>query len=501
MDPTKIILFGAVVYVAILFGIGFYSSRKVGDTTDFIVAGRRLPILLCVFTVFATWFGSGTLIGAAGAAFNKGFPGVLANPIGSAVCLLLTGAFFARILWRMKLLTVPDLFLRRYGKTAEILCGVCIIPAYIGWVASILVAFGYVLHIVTGIDTTLAIVLSAVVALTYTIAGGMWAVTLTDFVQAMVIISGLVFLFIVVMGETSGLPGLKSSVPASYFTIFPENTFKDWLWFMQAILVIGVGNLASQDLLQRAFSARSEKVAQWSMYLATILYLTIALIPVLLGIAGSALLPELLNPEYVLPALGMKYLHPAGMALFVGAMIAALMSSAASGMLAPSSIFSQNILKNLKRNMSEKKLFTSVRYSVLVVGILGLIVGLYFKSVYALMVKSFSILFVGLIIPLIAAVYWKKANKPGAIASIVSGMVSWLILEAVQSAQRANLITTGIGYPADLIAAGIGLIALISVSLATQKSHPALPITDADGNELEYKGRLGILGFPLTKRQ
>ena len=488
MDPTKIILFGALVYVAMLFGIGFYSSRKVEDSADFIVAGRRLPIWLCVFTVFATWFGSGTLIGAAGAAYNKGFPGVLANPIGSALCLLLTGVFFARMLWRMKLLTVPDLFRRRYGKTAEILCGVCIIPAYIGWVASILVAFGYVVHTVTGIDTTLAIVLSAVVALTYTIAGGMWAVTLTDFMQALVIISGLVFLFITILGESNGLTGIKDSVPASYFTIFPQSTFKDWLWFLQAILVIGVGNLASQDLLQRAFSARSEKVAQWSMYLATVLYLTIALMPVLLGIAGSFLLPKIANPEYILPALGMKYLHPAGMALFVGAMIAALMSSAASGMLAPSSIFSQNILKNLKPKMSARKLFFSVRYSVLIVGVFGLITGLYFKSVYAMMVKAFSILFVGLIIPLIAAVYWKKANNPGAIASIVSGMISWLILEAVQST-----------YPADLMAAGIGLFALISVSLATKKSHPPLPVTDADGNVLELKGRLGVLSFPFRE--
>ena len=104
------------------------------------------------------------------------------------------------------------------------------------------------------------------------------------------------------------------------------------------------------------------------------------------------------------------------------------------------------------------------------------------------MVKAFSILFVGLIIPMIAALYWKKANNPGAIASIVSGMVSWLVLEAVQST-----------YPADLMAAGIGLISLISVSLATQKSHPPLPVTDADNNVLELKGRLGVLGFPYRK--
>jgi SSS family transporter len=490
VSGPAVILFGAVVYVGILISVGIYASRNIKNSSDFIVAGRRLPLWLCVFTVFATWFGSGTLIGAAGAAYSKGFLGVVSNPIGSALCLFLAGLFYVRFLRRMRLLTLPDLFRQRFGKGAEVLCGLCIIPAYIGWVASIFVAFSYVLHTVTGIETTIAVFICAGITIIYTFSGGMWAVTLTDFLQALVIIVGLCLLFPLVMHDVGGLGGLKIQAPLGHFSLLPEGNLLNWMWFFQALFIIGFGNIASQDLLQRAFSSRDEKVAQWSMYITTFLYITIAMIPVMLGIAGSVLMPEISDPEFILPALGIKYLPPLAMAIFVGALFSALMSSADGGILAPASIFSQNILKTFKKKVDEKQFLWATRWSILVIGLLGLITALYFQNVYQLMVKSFSILFVSLIIPMTAALYWKKANGPGAVSSIVAGMVSWITLEAVQST-----------YPAELIAAGIGLITLIVVTLATQKKTPALPPTDIDGDILKYEKRLGILGFPFRKQE
>jgi SSS family transporter len=485
MVQSTTILAGAILYVIVLMAVGFYASRNVRDSTDFIVAGRRLPLWLCVFTVFATWFGSGTLIGAAGAAYSKGIPGVLSNPIGSAICLFLAGLFYVRILRRMRLLTLPDLFRQRFGKWAEVLSAVCIIPAYVGWVASIFVAFGYVLHTIAGVDTTTAIVISAAVTLVYTFAGGMWAVSLTDFLQALIIITGLLILYPLVLGDVGGLSGLVARAPPGHFSLLPDNHLKDWLWFLQALLVIGLGNIASQDLLQRAFSARDERVAQWSMYITTFLYITIAMIPVLLGIAGRVIMPDIADPEFILPLLGMKYLPPLAMAVFVGALFSALMSSADGGVLAPASIFGQNILKAFKQDMSERELLWSIRWAILGVGLFSLVTALYFQNVYTLMVKSFSILFVGLIIPMTAAIYWPRANNPGAVASILVGMGSWLTLEVA-----------GTEYPADLIAAGLGLVTLVVVTLATERKVPARPLTDVDGHPLEYRERLGRLGFP-----
>jgi len=486
MSESTIILAGAVLYVAILAAISVYASRNIHDSADFVVAGRRLPLWLCVFTIFATWFGSGTLIGAAGAAYGGGLMAVLANPFGSALCLLLAGLFYVRFLRRMRLLTLPDLFQRRYGKLAEILCAICVIPAYVGWVASIFVAFGTVLYTVAGIDMATAIWVGAAITVAYTFAGGMWAVSLTDFLQALIIIAGLFVLFPLVLGDVGGWSALVQSAPAGHFNLVPEPTLFGWAMFFQGLLVIGLGNIASQDLLQRAFASRSERVAQWSMYITTVLYLTVAMIPVLVGIAGSVLMPGLTAPETVLPAMGKAYLHPVAMALFVGALFAALMSSADGGLLAPASIFGRNLLGLFKRDLSERQALWGMRWSILVFGAFGLVIALYFQNVYQLMVKSFSILMVGLYVPMTAAIYWKRANGPGAVASILVGMLTWLGLESLNT-------RPGVHLPAELVAAGASLAALVAVTWLTARISPPLPATDVDGNGLEYRDRIGIL--------
>jgi SSS family transporter len=486
MSETTIITVGAVVYVAILLVISIFASRNIKDSADFVVAGRRLPLWLCVFTIFATWFGSGTLIGAAGAAYSNGLMGVLANPFGSALCLLLAGLFYVRFLRRMQLLTLPDLFRKRFGQTAEILCAVCVIPAYVGWVASIFVAFGTVLHTVAGVNLVAAIGVGALITVAYTFAGGMWAVSLTDFVQALIIIAGLALLFPLVLSDIGGWDGLMKAAPEGHFNLIPEPTLFGWSMFCQGLLVIGLGNIASQDLLQRAFASKDERVAQWSMYLSTGLYLTVAMIPVLVGIAGAALMPDLATPETILPAMGKAYLHPVAMAIFVGALFAALMSSADGGLLAPASIVGRNLFGIFSGQLSERKILWGMRWSILVMGVFALVIALAFQNVYQLMIKSFSILMVGLFVPMTGAIYWPRANSPGAIASIIAGVSTWLGLE------RLNAID-GVHLPAELIAAGVSLIALILVTWGTSKRVPALPPTDLDGHPLEYDKRLGVL--------
>ena len=492
MNQSIIVAIGAIGYVAILMFIGVLASRRVGNNTDYIVAGRKLPLGLCVFTVFATWFGSGTLIGAAGAAYSGGLDAVLANPFGSALCLLLAGIFYARMFRRLKLLTLPDLFRTRFGRYGEILAALSIIPAYVGWVGSILVAFGTVLNVVAGFSLEAAILTGAAITIAYTCYGGMWAVSLTDFFQAIVIIAGLLVLFPLILGDLGGWQALIDNSPAGHFDIAPEQSFYGWIMFMQGLLVIGLGNVASQDLLQRVFSACDERVAQWSLYLSTVLYLTIAMIPVLIGIAGTIAMPGLADPAVVLPAMGIAYLPALGMALFAGAMFSALMSSADGGMLAPASIFGNNVWRAVYPDVDESRVLHISRIAVVVVGILGLATALFFQDVYQLMVKSFSILMVSLFVPMTAAVYWKKANEAAAVTGMLGGLVCWLVLEY----WNQNLAQTLL--PAELMAAGVNLLLLIIVSKLTVRQNPAKPSVDVDGRPIEMRNRIGILGLPRS---
>ncbi len=375
----------------------------------------------------------------AGAAYVEGLPGVIADPFGAALCLLVAGMFYVRILRRMSLLTLSDFFTTRYGPKAGILASLAVVPCYVGWIGAQFIAFGYILHGLLDIPTSLSIGLGAGIVLAYTVAGGMWVVAMTDFLQGVVLIGGLVVLFVCVWPDI-GWTALASELPAGRLQFFPNGSFKEWIWYIEAWMVIGLGSIATPDLFQRVLGAKDESVAQKSAYLAGLLYLSVGLLPVFLGMAGAMVVSDIANPEMILPTLGMKYLHPVAMAVFVGALLSAIMSSADSALLAPASIIGQNLVKPLWPDLSERRLLTVIRVAIVGLGLISLAIGLYFGSIYELMVNSWAILLVTLFVPLTAGIYWPRANGPAAVASIVVGGISWA---SVQSE-----------YPADLMAPG-----------------------------------------------
>ena len=494
MTQTFVIV-AVAVYLAGLLFLGAVASSRIRNATDFVVAGRRLGIGLCTFTLFATWFGGGTLIGAAGAAYSGGLGAVVADPFGAALCLLLAGAFYVRVLRRLRLLTVPDFFRRRFGKSAEILAALSILPAYIGWVGSQLLAVGTVLSAMAGLPFVASILIAAAIVLVYTVLGGMWGVTLTDFFQALVLITAISILLPIVLGAAGGVGAVLERLPEGRTRFLPTGGLLEWLFFVQAWLLIGLGNLPGQDLMQRALSSRSERIAQWAAYFGGSLYLVVGLIPVALGLIGSVLMPGLGNPEEIVPRLAMEYLPPAGLALFLGALFSALMSSADSGLLAPASVFGQNIVRNLAKDLNPKEVLTAVRVGVVVFCGLALAVALWFQSVYSLMVESWTVMMVGLFGPLTLGIYWKRTNGPGAVAGILAGLGVWLGLVVLGSIWQAVSPATAPELPNALIATPVSLLATVLVSLKTARTHPPRALTDPSGRPIAETGRLGVLGL------
>ncbi len=475
------VLFGLGIYLLCMVAIGLYASRKVGTAEDFIVAGKRLSLPLCTGTLAATWFGGGICIGAASAAYQGGFLAVIADPFGAALCLFVAGFFYVRILRRMGLMTIASMFTTRFDKKAGLLASLCTIPAYVGWVASLMVAFGRILQSLTGIDPYTGILVAAAIVLLYTFAGGMWAVTLTDFVQVTILTLGLLILGPALLSDMGGWETLAAQIPAERFHLYPRNAgAADWFNYARDWLVIGLGNLAGQDLIQRSLSSRDEKVAYRSTYLAGLLYITVGLIPVFLGLAGSVIIPNLANPDLVMMELAIKYLPEAALILFVGALVSALLSSADSALLAPASVVGWDIMRFIKQDASERTALLISRISVLVFGLFALWLALDKTSVYDLMVDSWSVLLATLFVPLTGGIWWKKGNESGCLASIVVGFVSWQIL-----------LVTSPSLPADLLAVPFAALAFVTVSLFTQRSTPPRPLRDGQGRLVAFSKRVG----------
>ena len=479
MSSTSVLV-GLGLYLLVMLAIGLYAGRRVSDSSDFILAGKRLSLLLCTATLAATWFGGGLCIGAASAAYKGGLLAVIADPFGAALCLFLAGLFYVRIMRRMGLMTVATFFTTRFNPTAGLCASLCTIPAYVGWVASLMVAFGRILQSLTGLEPTTGILIGAAIVLVYTFAGGMWAVTLTDFVQLIVLISGMVIITPLLLHDMGGWSSIAARIPPERFDFFPSGGSGPWFAYARDWLVIGLGNLAGQDLIQRSLASRDENVAYKSAYLAGLLYITVGLLPVFLGMAGAVVLPNLAEPDLVMMELARQYLPAVGLTLFLGALVSALLSSADSALLAPASVIGWDLLRFFDPQASQARSLALSRLAVVVLGLAALFMALGKSSVYDLMVDSWSILLATLFVPLTAGIWWPKCNGPGALAGIGAGFVAWLVLLQLTP-----------DLPADLLAVPFALVALVAVSLATQAHTPPRPLVDHAGQVLPYSQRLG----------
>lgn len=515
------VFIGVIVYMVGMVAIGVYSSKKIKGVSDYLVAGRRLGILLATGTLFATWFGAGTAMGGAANAYLFGLQGVVADPLGAALCLIITGFFFARLMRRARYLTLSDFFHLKYGAGMGFASSIVLAIAEMGWVGAQLVGFGTILHLFAGVSLFTGILISAGVLVIYTYLGGMWSVTLTDFIQMIILILGVVVMFPIVLSDVGGWDyfihnaGNWAEMPT--FAVLPEGDagfygyvgLLGWLYCIAMWISIGLGSIPAQDLMQRVLSAKSERVAVWSSYNAGIMYLTIAMIPALLGIMAFEINPNFTVPEteMVLPWLAINYLPPVAVVIFVSGLIAAIMSSSDSAILAASSVLGYNGYKYLRPDATEKELLTVTRILVPIVTVVSLLLALYAATIYKLMVIAWSVLLVGLFAPYAMGYYWKKSNRLGAWAAFLGGFISWIVLTLyllpTTAEMNVGIIEEGVVYwdwaiwdavyIASVPAFLISLLLHIVVSLVTQKIDPPRPLVDIDGQPLEVKNWAGII--------
>ncbi|MGC1240586.1 MAG: sodium:solute symporter family protein [Chryseosolibacter sp.] len=426
------LLTSIIVYLVLTILVGVWASRRVSTSSDFMLAGRRLPLLLGATALFATWFGSETVFGASSEFLRGGLYNVIEDPFGAALCLFLFGMFFARRLYRMQLLTLGDFFKVKYGRTTELIASVFLAPPYIGYIAAQLVAMGLILNVVAGVDLATGVVISAFVVTVYTYIGGMWAITITDFIQTLIIIGGLLTLAISLGIKAGGFSEVISAVPPENFRFLPAPDFKEVVAYLAAWSVLGLGSIPSQDVFQRAMSSRTPGIAVWSCYIAALLYLTIAMLPLFISLCVRHLYPEQLSgdTQLALPNMVLEHTTLPIQILFFGSLLSAIMSTTSSAILAPASILSENFIRPLvKDGYSDKRLLLITRVGVLIFSVLATVMATMRTNIYELVGESSILSLVSLFAPLVFGLYWKRSSSGGALLSMVLGIVTWIIFE------------------------------------------------------------------------
>lgn len=451
-----------IAYSLVTVIIGVVASRLVKNVNDFALAGRRLPLMVSASAFFATWFGAETVLGASSEFTEGGLISVIEDPFGAALCLLLVGLFFAKPLYRMNILSLGDFYRNRYGKKVELITSVFMIISFFGWTAAQFVAFGTVLDIVGDTGTSWGIAIGACIVIMYTVTGGMWAVSLTDFIQTLVIVTGMLAVAIFMVNDAGGIERVIDKTPAGFFNMLPEGNFSSWMEYIAAWITIGLGSIASQDVFQRVMATRSEKVAVRSAWMGSFMYLTIAFIPLLIGLCARILYPGLMegDTQRFLPLVVIEHSELWVQALFFGALLSAIMSSASAGVLAPATILGENIIRPFFPNLSSRQLLLVFRLSVVFIALCSLVLTMFKQNIYELVGESSALTLVSLFVPLAAGIYIKRSNTAGALLSIGCGMITWIVFEVF-----------GISFPAilaGLLASILGMTA--GVMLPVKKS-------------------------------
>lgn len=430
-----------VLYLSINVLIGYWASKRVKNSGDFIQAGRNLPMFFNATALFALWFGSETVFGASSEFMKHGLSGVIEDPFGGVLALLLFGIFYVRKLYRLNIITLNDLLRDKYGRTVELISGFCMVISFFGYIAAQLVALSIILNTVTGLDFTFGVIICSVLVTFYTFIGGMWAVSITDFVQSIFILVGLIALAIYFTIEAGGFGTLMAKYeaqPDHSFHFFPQEGTLSWVNWFSAWLVLGFGSLCSQDIFQRANSARSERAAVNSTYLGAFMYLIVAAIPLYIGFVvkfhyiGPSNVTDETDMQVMLPSVVIQNSPIWMQVLFFGSLLSAVLSTASGAILAPASILSENIIKPLsKREMSDKEFLWTLRLSVVIMAAISTLMACMRSNIYELVAESSIVGMVSLLVPITAALYWKKANQLGAMLAMLMGLASWLVFEFI----------------------------------------------------------------------
>ena len=396
-----------------------------------MLAGRSLPIMLSSAALFATWFGSETVFGASSEFIKGGLYSVIEDPFGAALCLVLFGLFFARKLYGMNLLTLGDFFKVRFGRRTELVASIFLAPPYVGYIAAQLVAMGLILNAVTGLAVWEGVVISAFVVTFYTYVGGMWAISVTDFVQSILTITGLLVLAFILAREAGGVATVLREVPNQNFKFLPEFNFKEIVLYFAAWSALGLGSIPSQDVFQRVTSSNSATTAVRSCFIAAFLYLTVAMLPLFISLCTKHLYPNQTgDSQMALPRMVLAHTGLPIQILFFGSLLSAIMSTTSSAILAPASIFSENIVRPLaRRDYTDRQMLMLTRISVLLFAVLATVMACLRTNIYHLVGESSILSLVSLFAPLVLGLYWEKASPAGALLSMVSGIVVWIVFE------------------------------------------------------------------------
>jgi SSS family transporter len=427
-----------VLYLLGTLAIGVWAGTRIRNTSDFAIAGRSLPLIMVVTTTFATWFGAETVMGIPAKFVQGGLNAIVEDPFGAGTCLILVGLFFAAKLYKQNLLTIGDFYRQRYGRGVEVFCSAAIILSYLGWVAAQITALGLVFSVLTNgaMSETAGMIVGTLAVLVYVVIGGFLAVAWTDFIQMIVLVIGLSIIALFSANIAGGADKVFAmAANKDLWKFLPEPSFTDMAFFIGAGLTMMLGSIPQQDVFQRVMSAKNAATARKGAVIGGVSYILFAFVPMFIVASAIVVMGdsamEMAKNDYqrVLPTFVLTKMPLVMQILFFGALLSAIKSTSSATLLAPSTSFVENILKNLRPRMTDREQLLAMRVTIVVFTgtVLAYAIAMKGTAIYDLVSAAYQVTLVGAFVPLVMGLYWKRATTQGAIFSLAAGIAVWVM--------------------------------------------------------------------------
>jgi Na+/proline symporter len=426
-SPAMMTGVAIVAFVLVQLGIGLWASRKVKGETDYLVAGRRLGWRVAGFSLFATWFGAESVMGASAAIAEEGLAGGRADPVGYALVLVALGLFLAAPIRRTEAVTLPHMFALRYGEVVGRVTAVLIIPTSLIWGGAQIRALGQIVAVQSplGIDTAIVVATACVVA--YTMLGGLLGDVITDVVQGAILVVGVLAVAVGLVVRAGGVNGALASITPEQLSFVGEG--ESLLTRVDTFAVPLIGALIVQETISRVLGCRTPTVARKAALFGGGLYLVFGAVPVLIGLLGAHLGLELGDSEEFVPKVAAAVLHPAMFVVFIGAMIAVILSTVDSAMLAVGAIAAHDVLPMFRKRSGDRARLVAARVAVAIAGVAAGGIALASDSIYDLVLFGDSLGTAGVAVVGVMALFTRYGGRWAAVATLSAAWGASIVFE------------------------------------------------------------------------
>ncbi|MGW6908284.1 sodium:solute symporter [Streptomyces sp. NPDC054940] len=458
-------------YLLGIVGVGWWGKRRAASKSDFLVAGRRLGPLMYTGTMAAVVLGGASTIGGVRLGYMYGISGA-AMVFAIGLGLLALSIFFSARIARLRVYTVAEMLSLRYGSAASVISGVVMWIYTLMLVVTSTIAYASVFDVLFDVPRWAAIVFGGTIVVGYSVLGGMWSITLTDMVQFVIKSVGvLVLLLPIAVVKAGGFSAMADRLPDGYFS----PTSIGWQTIFTYVLIYTFGMLIGQDIWQRVFTARTDKVAAWGGTVAGVYCLVYALAGAVIGMATKVLYPRLGSPDQAFATIVERALPVGVKGLVLAAALSAMMSTASGALIASATVANNDVWARLRHRgrhateaaaaPDEHDEVRENRLAIAILGVASMVIACALGDVLAALTVAYNLLVGGLLVPILGGLVWRRGNLPGALASMIAGGATVITLMVTHGLLADEPIYYG------LLA---GLVAYVTVSLVTEPTEEAV---------------------------